>query len=141
MADLTFAYFKRIVYRRHAPRSESAGGSRIDIEDRRKECRCLRLEDWTRIKFQEIRQIELAYPPDQAVATLRVTLRDGSVQVLRADSLYGAKDSLSPRFFATVEGERREFPLMLTAGSGGWPEETLVRLLLLRPPPETGRRR
>jgi len=141
VSDLTFVYFKRIFYKRHAPRSEEATGRRIDIEDRRKHCRCLRLEDWSTIKFGEIRQIELSYAGGETVAVLRVTLRDGSMQVLRADSLYGGKDSLAPRFFATVDGERREFPLILPADAGGWPEETLVRLLLIRPPPATGRRR
>ena len=141
VADLTFVYFKRIFYQRHAPRSETASGSRVDIEDRRKECRCLRLEDWSKIKFSEIRQIELTYPPDETVARLRVTERDGSVQVLRADSLFGARDSLAPRFFATVEGERQEFPLLLPQDAGGWPEGRLLRLLLMRPPPGSGRRR
>ncbi len=141
VADLTFVYFKRIFYQRHAPRSEDATGSRVDIEDRRKECRCLRLEDWSKIKFSEIRQIELTYPPDQTVARLRVTERDGSMQELRADTLFGARDSLAPRFFATVEGEHREFPLLLPPDAAGWPEERLLRLLLMRPPPRSGRPR
>ena len=141
VADLTFVYFKRIFYQRHAPRSEEATGSRVDIEDRRKECRCLRLEDWSKIKFSEIRQIELTYPPDGTVARLRVTERDGSMQELRADSLFGAGNSLAPRFFATVEGEHREFPLLLPPDSSSWPEEQLLRLLLMRPPPRSGRRR
>ena len=141
VADLTFVYFKRIFYQRHAPRSEEASGSRLDIEDRRKECRCLRLEDWSKIRFSGIRQIELTYPSDDTVARLRVTERDGTVQELRADSLFGAKDSLAPRFFATVEGEHQEFPLLLTGDAGGWPEQRLVRLLLMRPAPRSGRRR
>ena len=68
VADLTFVYFKRIFYQRHAPRSEEATGSRVDIEDRRKEC---------------------LLPPD----------------------------------------------------GSSWPEEQLLRLLLMRPPPRSGRRR
>ncbi len=141
VADLTFVYFKRIFYQRHAPRSEAASGSRVDIEDRRKECRCLRLEDWSKIKFSEIRQIELTYPADDAVARLHVTGRDGRVQVLRADSLFGARDSLAPRFFATVEGERQEYPLLRPPDTEAWPEERLLRLLLMRPPPVRARRR
>lgn len=132
--DLTFVYFERIYYRRRAPRSEEASGQRLDLEDRRHECRCVRLEDASKLKFSKVRQIEIAYPPDEGVARLRVTLYDGRMRDLRADSLFGASDSFAPRFAARVDGEVREFPLLLPVG-GSWPEERLVRLLLRRPPP------
>ena len=78
--DLRFVFYERIYYRRHAPRSEEARGERVDVEDRRRECRCLRLEDWSRVKFSKVRQIEIAYPPDGAVALLRVTELDGGMR-------------------------------------------------------------
>ena len=56
---------------------------------------------------------------------------------LRADSLYGAMDSFAPRFAARVDGEVREFPLILSESGSAWPEEKLVRLLLKRPPKRT----
>jgi hypothetical protein len=60
------------------------------------------------------------------------------VRELLADSLSGAADSFAPRFAARVDGEVREFLLMLPE-RGSWPEERLVRLLLKRPPPRRGR--
>lgn len=134
VSDLVFVHFERIYYQRHAPRSEDPAGHRVEIEDRRRDCRCLRLEDWSKLKFKKIRQIEITYPPDETVARLRVTERDGKVRELRADSLSGAVESFAPRFAVTVDGEHREFPLILDEGAGGWPDERLVRLLLLRPP-------
>ncbi len=135
--DLRFVFYKRIYYRRHAPRSEEAKGERLDVEDRRYECRCLRLEDWSKLKFSKVRQIEIAYPPDGAVALLRVTEFDGSMRELRADSLFGAVDSFAPRFAARIDGEVREFPLILSERGSAWPEEKLTRLLLKRPPKRT----
>ena len=135
--DLRFVFYERIYYRRHAPRSEEARGERVDVEDRRRECRCLRLEDWSRVKFSKVRQIEVAYPPDGAVALLRVTELDGGMRELRADSLFGAVDSFAPRFAARIDGEVREFPLILSEHGSAWPEEKLVRLLLKRPPKRT----
>src|SRR5206468_9957924 len=136
--DLRFVFFERIYYSRHAPRSEEARGERVDIEDRRRECRCVRLADWSKFKFSKVRQIEIAYPLDGAVALLRVTEMDGAMRELRADSLYGAMDSFAPRFAARVDGEVREFALLLPEQEA-WPEERLVRLLLKRPPPRHGR--
>jgi len=135
--DLRFVFFERIYYGRHAPRSEEARGERMDIEDRRRECRCVRLADWSKFKFSKVRQIEIAYPPDGAVALLRVTEMDGAMREMRADSLYGAMDSFAPRFAARVDGEVREFPLILSESGSAWPEEKLVRLLLKRPPKRT----
>jgi hypothetical protein len=135
--DLRFVFYERIYYSRHAPRSEEAKGERVDVEDRRRECRCLRLEDWSKVKFSRVRQIEITYPPDGAVALLRVTEMDGSMRELRADSLFGAMDSFAPRFAARIDGEVLEFPLILAERGSAWPEEKLVRLLLKRPPKPT----
>jgi len=136
--DLTYVYFERIYYHKGAPRSEEATGERLDVEDRRKECRCVRLEDWSKLKFSKTRQIEIEYPPDGRVALLRLTLVNGDLRQVRADSLFGAFDSFAPRFAARVDGEVREFPLLLPEQEA-WPEERLVRLLLKRPPPRHGR--
>ena len=133
--DLTFVHFERVYLHRRAPRSEDPTGKRLEIEDRRRECRCLRLEDWTKLKFKMIRQIEFTYPPDGVVARLRITRRDGRVIEIGADTLNGGKDSFGPRFAATLDGQSREFPLILADG-GQWPDELLARLLLMRPPPK-----
>jgi len=135
VSDLVFVHFERVYYQRSAPRAEDPAGHRLDIEDRRRECRCLRLEDWSKVKFNKTRQIEIDYPPGDPVARLRVTERNGKVRELRADSLQGASDSFAPRFAATVDGQQREFPLILAEGEG-WPDERLVRLLLQRPKPK-----
>jgi len=132
--DLKFVFFERIYYRRHAPRSEEAKGERVDVEDHRHECRCLRLENWSKLKFSKVRQIEIVYPPDGAVAMLRVIQFDGALRELRADSLFGAVDSFAPRFAARIDGEVREFPLILSEQGSVWPDEKLVRLLLKRRP-------
>ena len=137
--DLAFVYYERIYYHKGAPRSEEATGERLDVEDRRLECRCVRLDDWSKLKFSKTRQIEIDYPPDGFVARLRVTLIDGRMREVRADSLFGAYDSFPPRFAARVDGEVREFPLILPE-KGSWPEERLVRVLLKRPPQPRGRR-
>lgn len=133
VSDLVFVHFERLYYHRRAPRSQDASGSRMEIEDRRRECRCLRMQDWTKLKFKMIRQIELIYPPDGTVARLRITRRDGRVSEMGADSLHGASESFGPRFAATLDGQMREFPLILAEGET-WPDERLSRLLLLRPP-------
>lgn len=138
--DLAFVFFERIYYRRRAPRSEDPIGQRVEVEDRRRECACLRLQDWSKFKFSKVRQIEIDYPPDGDVARLRVTEFDGRVTEVAADSLFGAADSYAPRFAARVDGEVREF-LLFRPQDGSWPEERLVRLLLKRPPPQRGRRR
>jgi len=135
--DLRFVFYERIYYRRHAPRSEEAKGERVEVEDRRRECRCVRLADWSKFKFSKVRQIEIAYPLNGAVALLRVTEMDGGMRELRSDTLFGAVDSFAPRFAARVDGEVREFPLILSEPGSGWPEEKLVRLLLKRPPKRT----
>lgn len=133
--DLVFVHFERVYYHRRAPRAEDPSGKRLEIEDRRRECRCLRLEDWTKLKFKMIRQIEFTYPPDGVVARLRITRRDGGIIEIGADTLNGGKDSFGPRFAATLDGQSREFPLILGEGEQ-WPDERLARLLLMRPPPK-----
>ena len=136
--DLKFVYFERVYYSRHAPREEEATGERMEVEDRRHESRSLRMADWTKVKFFNIRQIEIVYPSDGTVARLRVTATDGSIREIRADSLYGGVESFAPRFAARVDGEVHEFVLIVPE-PGGWPEERLVRLLLKRPPPPHGK--
>lgn len=133
VADLVFVHFERVYYNRRAPRSEDPSGSRIQIEDRRRECRCLRTQDWTKFKFKAIRQIEISYPSDGFVARLRITKRDSSIVEMAADALAGGRESFGPRFAATLDGEHREFPLILAEGEQ-WPEQRLSRLLLMRPP-------
>lgn len=130
--DAMFVHFERLYYHRRAPRSEDASGSRMEIEDRRRECRCIRMQDWTKLKFKMIRQIEIVYPPDGNVARLRITRRDGRISEMGADSLYGG-ESFGPRFAATLDGQLREFPLILAEGEQ-WPDERLARILLSRPP-------
>src|SRR5262249_20639240 len=95
--DLSFVYYERVYYQRPAPRSEEARGTRTDVVDRRHECKCVRLEDWSKIRFSKIRQIEIAYPENRSVAEIRVTDFEGKLLPLRADSLYGAVDSFAPR--------------------------------------------
>jgi len=133
VTDAVFVHFERIYYHRRAPRSEDASGSRMEIVDRRRECRCFRMQDWTKLKFKMIRQIEIIYPTDGNVARLRITRRDGRISEVGADSLYGGSESFGPRFAATLDGQLREFPLILAEGEQ-WPDERLARLLLLRPP-------
>ncbi len=132
--DLTFASFERIYHRRRAAAGELPQGPRVDVESRRRECACVRLADWSRIKFKELRQIEIEYPRDGPAALLRLTRDDGSIQVLPAERLYGAGEPLPPRFVATVDGVLREYRLIRAeAGHDRWPDERLVRILLQRP--------
>jgi hypothetical protein len=136
--DLKFVYYERVYFSRHAPREEEATGERMEVEDRRHESRFLRMDDWTKVKFFNTRQIEIIYPSDSTVARLRVTEVDGTMREIRADSLYGAVESFSPRFAARVDGEVHEF-LLIAPEPGAWPEERLARLLLKRPPPPHGK--
>ncbi|MFQ5877969.1 MAG: hypothetical protein ACE5JH_09835 [Acidobacteriota bacterium] len=137
--DLAFVCFKRSISEKGVPRSEDPRGRKIEIQVRRLSCRCLRYEDWSRVKFGKLRQIEIAYPPRERAARLRLTGRAGRLRVISAASLYGAASPLPPRFTATVDGTEREFPLVLgDATRDRWPEERLVRILLR---PRTGSRR
>ena len=140
VTDLSFAFFERSFYQRSTPKSENLQRQRVDIEDRREECHCLRLEDWTKIKFREMQQIEIRYPPDGHFANLRITHRNGTILEMPAERLHGAGGPIPPRFSATVDGIVREYRLVLPdPDHDRWPEERLVRILLRRPP-ETRRR-
>ncbi len=139
--DLSFAYFRRIFYTKAAPRSESPSRQRLEVQDRRVECACLRLSDWSKIKFKKLRQIEIVYPRGSRLAVLRLTRRDGQINELSAGTLFGAGDPFPPRFGATIDGLYQEFPLILEDSvEGGWPEETLSRILLVTSPPPRQKR-
>lgn len=132
--DLKFAFFDTLYRHKAAPRSESPTGERIEVIQKRKECDCIRLADYTKIKKQVIRQIDVTYPVDGRVALVRITRRDGVMREYPATSLYGGDGLFPPRFVATVDGEHREFPLVLPDTPGvSWPEERVVRMLVYRP--------
>ncbi len=133
--DLRFVSFERIYYNRSVPRSDEPSGRRVEIEDRREDCRCVRFDDYAKLKFRKLRQIEITYPADARVARVRLTTLDGSVREVSAETLWGGRNPLPPRFTATIDGQLREFPLIADQGdAAGWPEERLVRILLKRPP-------
>ena len=139
--DLAFASFERIYYRKAASRFENLEGQRVDIESRRRECNCVRLEDRTKYRFKSLRQIEIDYPVDGRTARLRITHRDGSIFEVPAERLYGAGEPLPPRFSATVDGVLREYRLIRQDPEHDpWPEERLVRILLKRPAEKKRRR-
>jgi hypothetical protein len=132
--DFTFASFERLFYQKGAPKEENLERQRVVIEDRRQECRCVRLEDWSRVKFKKLRQIEISYPSEGPAASLRLTGRDGSIRVIPAERLHGAGGPLAPRFSATVDGVVREYRLILADPEHDrWPDERLARVLLMRP--------
>lgn len=133
-----FVHFETIYRHRSAPRSESPTGERLEVVDRRHECRCLRLADWSRIKMSKIREIALSYPPGERAARVRVTLRNGKVREYAATELYGGDGLFPPRFAATIDGATREFPLVLGADpKDAWPAESLSRILLVRTAPKS----
>ena len=140
VTDLRFAFFETLYRHKAAPRSESPTGERIEVVQKRKECDCLRLADYSKIKRNVLRQIDITYPNDSHVALVRVIRRDGSIREYPATALYGGDGLFPPRFAATVDGEHREFPLVLPDTPGAvWPEERLVRMLIFRstaPPPK-----
>jgi hypothetical protein len=132
--DLRFASFQTIYKHKAAPRSESATGERIEVVHKRKECSCVRLADYSKIALRQLRQIDVTYPEGGRVALVRFTWRDGKVREYPAGDLYGADGLFPPRFTAVVEGEHREFPLILPATpEAAWPEERVVRMILFRP--------
>jgi hypothetical protein len=140
--DLKFASFERLYTKRSASKEESLERQRVVIEDRRQECRCIRFEDWTRVKFKKLRQIEIYYPPDGRAASLRLTESDGSIRSVPAERLHGAGGPLAPRFSATVDGVVREYRLFLADPQHDrWPDERLVRVLLRLPDEKRSRRR
>jgi hypothetical protein len=106
------------------------------VHDRREECACLRLSDWTKIDFKKLRQIEIDYPAGSRLAILRLTGRDGVVREVPAGALFGAADPFPPRFGATVDGMYREFPLVLEENvAADRRDERLTRILLVTSPP------
>jgi len=132
--DLRFAAFETRYRHTAAPRSESPTGERIEVVQKRKECACVRLADWSKIKMVRIRQIDITYPEGGRVALVRVTKKDGDVREYPATDLYGGDGLFPPRFAATVEGEHVEFPLVLPDVPGAaWPSERVVRMILVRP--------
>lgn len=134
MTGLAFAYFRRSYYRKTVPRAEEPGGQRTEVSDKRRECGCLRLEDWSKIKFGKLRQIEILYPAGAGEARLRLTYRAGRLRVLPASALYGGQTEIPPMFIATAGGELMEFPLVLPGEpEAHWPEETLARILFVHP--------
>jgi len=138
--DLRFASFQTIYKHKAAPRSESPTGERIEVIHKRKECSCVRLADYSKIRLQQVRQIDVTYPEGGHVALVRITWRDGKVREYPATGLYGGDGLFPPRFTATVEGESREFPLILPdTPEATWPEDRLVRAIVYRtgttPPP------
>jgi hypothetical protein len=139
--DLTFAFFRRVFYTKTAPRHQSPTRQRIEVQDRREECKCLRLSDWSKIKFKKLRQITIDYPDGSRQARLRLTYRDGRVNELPASALHGATDPFPPRFGATIDGLYREFPLVVEDSLAiGWPDETLSRILLVTSTPPRKKR-
>lgn len=133
---LIFVHFETTYRHSRAPRSQSPSGERIEIVERRKECRCVRLADYSRVRMSKIREIAVSYPPGSRVARVRLTLRNGGVREYLATELYGGDGLFPPRFAATIEGAYREFPLVLGADlDEDWPEESLSRVLLVRPRP------
>jgi hypothetical protein len=132
--DLRFAAFETRYRHTAAPKSESPTGERIEVVQKRKECSCVRLADWSKVKMVRIRQIDLTYPEGGRVALVRITRRDGDVREYPATSLYGGDGLFPPRFSATVDGAHLEFPLVLPDTPGAaWPEERVVRMILYRP--------
>ena len=139
---LAFAFYERLYHKKSTSKEESLARQRVVIEDRRQECRCIRFEDWTRVKFKKLRQIEISYPPDGRAARLRLTERDGSIRSVPAERLHGAGGPLAPRFSATVDGVVREYRLVLADPQHDrWPDERLVRVRLKLPAEKRARRR
>lgn len=135
--DLIFVHFETRYVHRAAPRSETPSGERLEIVERRMECRCVRLADYSKVKMSKIRELAFSYPPGSRVARVRLTLRNGQVREYPANELYGGDGLFPPRFAATIEGVHREFPLVLESDADeDWPEESLSRILLVRTKPQ-----
>jgi hypothetical protein len=133
--DFRFVFFDTRYRHTHAPKSETPTGERIEVIEKRRECACLRLDDYARITFGHVREITITYPEGRREARVRVTRRDGKVHEYPVSELYGGTGLMPPRFSATIDGQVREFPLMLEDIEGAdWPGERLVRAALYRPP-------
>jgi hypothetical protein len=142
--DFRFVWFERIFYNRRAPRDQEPDGRRTEVEDRRHECLCLKLQDFSDIKLRKLRQIEIVHPADGRSAILRVTWRNGRVREIGVTGLAGGATSFAPRFAATVDGRFREFALVPGEGTHGAGDERLARVILVRlqgGPPPRGRTR
>jgi hypothetical protein len=140
--DLVFVIFRRTFYQRTTPRSVDASGRRIDVEDRREDCRCVRFGDESRAKFKLLREIEIRYPEDGHEAIVRLTWRTGRVREVQAGALAAGQSPLPPRFAATIDGMLREYPLVRGEGpDGSWQDERLVRVLFVPEPPPPRTRR
>ena len=140
--DLRFVYFKTTYRQTRAPREEVPGGQRTEVIGDRKECRCIRFPDWSKIKMSKIRAIEITHGAPDRVAVVRVTRADGHVNEYPATSLYGGDGLYPPFFSATIDGVHREFPLILEGhADSAWPDESLVRIFwtTTSPPPKTKR--
>jgi hypothetical protein len=139
--DFRFVFFTTRYRETHAPRSESPTGERIEVINDRKECACLRLADYTKVKFMQQREIAVTYPEGSHVAQVRVTRRNGKVHEFPATDLYGGTGLATPLFSATLDGQLREFPLILPEGAD-WRGERPVRVILYRsqpPPPSSSK--
>jgi hypothetical protein len=133
-ADLRFVFFHTRYRTTRVPAEDNPTRERTEILSDRDDCACLRLADYSRIRFSIIREIEVRTSPGQAVASVRVVRMDGKTHEYPATALYGGDGLAPPLLMVTVDGVAREFPLVLPEG-GAWPSEMLVRALLTRPPP------
>ncbi|HKQ97832.1 MAG TPA: hypothetical protein VJV75_08155 [Candidatus Polarisedimenticolia bacterium] len=135
-ADLRFVFFDTRYRRTRVPVEESPTRERLEIVHDREDCRCLRLADYTRIRFSILREIEVRTTPDGSVATVRVVRRDGQTHEYLGSRLYGGDGLAPPLLMATIDGVATEFPLVLPDAPGAaWPPTMLVRALLTAPPP------
>lgn len=144
VADVRFVLFRTSYRHTRAPRSESPTGERLQMIERRKECRCIPFADYGRISLSKIREIEIDASPAHPVARVRVTRRNGDLREYAATDLEGGAGLFPPRILLEEDGgATREFPLVLTAdGSPAWPDEMVVRILLVRTaPPRAPRQR
>ena len=133
--SVRFVYFMTRYRHRRAPKDESPTGERIEIVDTRKECQCVRLADYSKIKMSKSRELAFSFPPGAREARVRITQRDGKVNEHAVSDLWGGDGLFPPRFAVVLDGHPREFPLILRSEEEAWPDETLARILLVRTPP------
>lgn len=137
-ADLRFVFFHTRYRTTRVPADTGPAGERTEILNDRDDCTCLRLADYSRIRFSIVREIEVRTTPDAAVASVRVVRRDGKTNEYPATGLYGGDGLAPPLLMVTIDGVAREFPLVLPdEGQATWPAEMLVRALLTPPPPKS----
>jgi hypothetical protein len=134
VGDLKFVYFRTRYRHTRAPESESPTRERVEVIDKRTECACIRLADYSKIKMSNLREIEIFYPGGGRSARVRVTRENGRVNEYPIDELYRSGSLIAPRFSATVDGVVREFPLALRDDpEEAWPDEVLSRVLFGHP--------